>query len=217
MIRDRVNLEFETDPCQDVPMTTVVRPYKGVSAEERRAERRARLVRACLDVVGAEGILGTSAERVCAEAQLTKRYFYESFPDRDALLLAAADEMFATLRERMEQELPRNRSRRARTHAMLTVLIDTLSGDPRLARLYVESPGNPVLQARREQAITSFTEFAATAVLTDDGAARDPGRLLATRVLTAGITDVITSWLAGTLDADRDVIIETLERLASAI
>jgi AcrR family transcriptional regulator len=199
-------------------MTTVVRPYKGVSAEERRAERRTRLVQACLEVVAAEGILGTSAERVCAEAQLTKRYFYESFPDRDALLLAAADEMFATLRERMEQELPRNRSRRERTHAMLTVLIDTLSEDPRLARLYVESPGNPVLQARREQAITSFTEFAATAVLTDDGpAAPDPGRLLATRVLTAGITDVITSWWAGTLDADRDVIIETLERLASAV
>jgi len=48
-------------------------------------------------------------------------------------------------------------------------------------------------------------------------AAPDPGRLLATRVLTAGITDVITSWLAGTLDADRDLIIETLERLASAV
>jgi len=198
-------------------MTTVVRPYKGVSAEERRAERRARLIQACLEVVGAEGILGTSAERVCAEAQLTKRYFYESFPDRDALLLAAADELFATLRERMEQELPRNHSRRERTHAVLTVLIDTLSGDPRLARLYVESPGNPVLLARREQAITSFTEFAATAVLSDDGSAPDPGRLLATRVLTAGITDVITSWLAGTLDADRDAIIETLERLASAV
>jgi hypothetical protein len=28
---------------------------------------------------------------------------------------------------------------------------------------------------------------------------------------------VITSWWAGTLDADRDVIIETLERLASAV
>jgi len=198
-------------------MTTVVRPYKGVSAEERRAERRTRLVQACLEVVAAEGILGTSAERVCAEAQLTKRYFYESFPDRDALLLAAADEMFATLRERMEQELPRNRSRRERTHAVLTVLIDTLSGDPRLARLYVESPGNPVLLARREQAIASFTEFAATAVLNEGGPAPDPGRLLATRVLTAGTTDVITSWLAGTLDADRDAIIETLERLASAV
>lgn len=100
---------------------------------------------------------------------------------------------------------------------MLTVLIDTLSGDPRLARLYVESPGNPVLLARREQAITSFTEFAAMAVLTDDGSLPDPRRLLATRVLTAGITDVITSWLAGTLDVDRDAIIETLERLASAV
>jgi AcrR family transcriptional regulator len=198
-------------------MTTVVRPYKGVSAEERRAERRARLIEACLDVVAAGGILGTSVERVCAEAQLTKRYFYESFPDRDALLLAAADELFATLRARMEEELTRNRSRRERTHAMLTVLIDTLSGDPRLARLYVESPGNPVLLARREQAITSFTEFAATAVLTEGTSSRDPGRLLAARVLTAGTTEVVTSWLAGTLDADRDTVIAALERLASAV
>ena len=198
-------------------MTTVVRPYKGVSAEERRADRRARLVEACLDVVGAEGILGTSAERVCAEAQLTKRYFYESFPDRDALLLAAADEMFTTLRDRMEQELPRHHSRQERTHAMLEVLIDSLSGDPRLARLYVESPGNPVLLARREQAIASFTDFAATSVLSEGGRAPDLGLLLATRVLTAGTTDLITSWLAGSLEADRKAIIATLERLLAAV
>ena len=74
-----------------------------------------------------------------------------------------------------------------------------------------------MLRARREQAIASFTEFGATSVLSDDDSVPDPGRLLATRVLTAGITDVITSWLAGTLDADRDAIIEALERLAAAV
>lgn len=204
------------------PMTAVVRPYKGVSAEERRSERRERLVQACFEVIATEGVQGTTVERVCAEAQLTKRYFYESFADRDGLLLAAADELFELVRTRMEEALPRYRTRRYRTrrdrtHAVLTVLIDTLSDDPRLARLYVECPGHPVLLHRREQAIAAFTDFIASAVLADGEPAVDAARLLATRVLVAGTTDVVTSWLAGTIEADHDTLIATLERLGSAV
>jgi len=197
-------------------MTTVVRPYKGISAEERRAERRTRLVQACLGVVGANGVAATTVDRVCAEARLTKRYFYESFPDRDALLLAAADELFGTVRTRMEAELSRHRTRASRTHAALTVLIDTLSGDPRLARLYAECPAQPVLLQRRETEVTTFTDFIATSVISEDGRA-DADRLLATRVLVAGTTDVVTSWLAGDIDADRAAIIATIERLSTAV
>lgn len=195
-------------------MATVVRPYKGVSADERRAERRERLVQACLEVIALEGVQGCTVERVSTAAQLTKRYFYESFADRDAILLAAADELFGLVRSRVEAELPRHRSRPARTRAVLAVLIDTLSDDPRLARLYVECPGYPVLLERREQEIAAFTDFIATAVLGDG---TDAARVLAARVLVAGTTDVVTSWLAGTLETDRESVIATLEKLAAAV
>ncbi len=65
--------------------------YGGVAAVDRAAARRERLLDAALAVVGAEGWAGVSVRRVCAAAGLTSRYFYESFPDRDALVLALFD------------------------------------------------------------------------------------------------------------------------------
>jgi hypothetical protein len=44
----------------------------------------------------------------------------------------------------------------------------------------------------------------------------DEQRLLATRLIVAGTTDLATSWLAGDLPGDRDAIVETIERLGGA-
>ena len=69
-------------------MAGVVRPYRGISADERRASRRARLLDAALEEVGERGMAGTTMTAVCARAGLTERYFYESFADRDEMLRA---------------------------------------------------------------------------------------------------------------------------------
>jgi AcrR family transcriptional regulator len=74
-----------------------VRPYRGVSAEDRRTERRARVKSACLDVVGEQGVTEVTVEAVSARAGLTKRYFYESFTDLDALLAEVIDDIFTEL------------------------------------------------------------------------------------------------------------------------
>jgi len=199
-------------------MTELVRPWRGVSAEERTAERRRRLQESCLNVVGADGVAATTVDRVCADAKLTKRYFYESFTDLDALLLAAIEDLMVTLREEMEVAVAALPDASERTRAAVAILIDTLAEDPRRARLYVECPGHPALRLYREQAVASFTDFVATQVFPP---AEDPTdahrRLLATRLLVAGTTDLVTSWLAGDITADRDTIISTIERLGAAV
>jgi len=43
--------------------------------------------------LGTSGTGDVSVRGVCAEAGLGPRYFYEQFPDRDALLLAVADQV----------------------------------------------------------------------------------------------------------------------------
>jgi AcrR family transcriptional regulator len=63
--------------------------YGGVSKEERRAERRARLVAAARKVYGEQGFRQASVKSLCVEAGLTERYFYESFSNSEELLLAA--------------------------------------------------------------------------------------------------------------------------------
>lgn len=196
-------------------MTTVVRPYKGVSAPERRAERRERLVEALLDVVGAAGVLGVTVDKVCAAAGLTKRYFYESFADLDALMLAAADTLFERLYARMSEAAAAHSDEVDRVRAVVTEVIGDLAADPRGARLYVESPGHPVLRARREQAVDTFTQFVDDHVLERLG---EDGRTdLRIRLIVAGATDVITGFLAGTIETDQAEVVEAVVSTAIAL
>src|SRR5947209_17786228 len=68
-----------------------MRIYRGEGATDRQARRRRRLLDAGLQILGREGWRATTVTAVCERAQLTPRYFYESFPHRDALLVPIFD------------------------------------------------------------------------------------------------------------------------------
>lgn len=78
---------------------TEKRRYSGQSFEDRQAERRERLIRAAVQVAGRVGLDAASVAAICAEAGLTARYFYESFPTREAIFVeayrAVQNELFA--------------------------------------------------------------------------------------------------------------------------
>src|SRR6185437_6937996 len=59
------------------------------SFEDRQAERRDKLIHAAVQVAGRVGLDGASVAAICAEAGLTARYFYESFPTREAIFVEA--------------------------------------------------------------------------------------------------------------------------------
>lgn len=65
------------------------RRYGGKDGRARQVERHDRLVAAGVRLFGRQGFAATSIDAVCAEAGLTKRYFYESFASSDDLLIAA--------------------------------------------------------------------------------------------------------------------------------
>jgi AcrR family transcriptional regulator len=198
--------------------TQVVRPYRGVSADERRQVRQRALLDACLDVVGANGVHGVTVEAVCAQARLTKRYFYENYPDRDALLAAASDQMMTGIRKAVTAAIETSDGTVAKASAAVNELVDTLTGDPRLARLYVESAAHPVLRERRDIAIDTFTALMLGALFD----ARRPGmadeqRRLAMRLVIAGTTDLVTSWLAGSLSTDRETLVATIVAVGTSL
>jgi AcrR family transcriptional regulator len=74
------------------------RRYRGVDDDQRRAERRRRLVDAGLEVFGTEGYQSATVRMICAAAGLTERYFYESFANREELLAATYAHLVETLR-----------------------------------------------------------------------------------------------------------------------
>jgi len=65
--------------------------YGGRTADERRAERRERLLDAGLELFGTQGYANTSIEALCSATRLNPRYFYESLKTREELLRAVYD------------------------------------------------------------------------------------------------------------------------------
>src|SRR3954467_13397662 len=69
------------------------RAYGGISADDRVAARRAKLLDAGLELFGTHGFGATGVKDVCREAGVTDRYFYESFNDGRALFPAVFDRL----------------------------------------------------------------------------------------------------------------------------
>jgi AcrR family transcriptional regulator len=82
-----------------------LRRYGGRGGEERRAERRARLLEAGLQVFGQAGFHGATVRMICAQAGLTERYFYESFGNSEDLLCAVYEQHMALQQERIATAL----------------------------------------------------------------------------------------------------------------
>jgi AcrR family transcriptional regulator len=112
--------------------------YGGHSAEERQFARRERLIEAAIRVYGEVGYRHATVKAVCEGAELTERYFYESFASSEALLIAAFD----TVSHRLIHCLDRIRAEHVgaadeRCHAVLRAYFQALKVDPVGARLFV--------------------------------------------------------------------------------
>lgn len=79
------------------------RRWKGKDADERQAERRDKLLDAGLTLLAESGPGAVTMRGVCRAAGLTERYFYESFPSREAMLVdlltSVVDDAESVLRE----------------------------------------------------------------------------------------------------------------------
>lgn len=187
----------------------VVRPYRGVSAEQRRAERRGQLLEACREVIGRDGVAATTVGAVCEQAGLTKRYFYEGFADLDAMLVEVLDDLFSTVRARILTALaPLGAEPRTRAHATVGQLVAVMTEDPRTARLYVEAPAHPALQARRDEAFHAYAQLWTSDVLGIEDP--DVRQRLAALHHVAGTTQAVVAWLRGGVAIDRHDLVDQL-------
>ncbi|MCD2189980.1 TetR/AcrR family transcriptional regulator [Actinomycetospora soli] len=194
------------------------RTFQGASAEERVAERRARLLDAALDVVGERGVGEFTMTAVCRAAGLTERYFYESFPNREDLLAALFDATSDTaLRLALQAAagLPAH-DLAARARAAIRATVTLLARDPRSARLYREAVGHPVLAARRQDTVATFAAFL-TRLVVEARPHLSPDDLEVTTVLlTAGIVDAVGFWLDGRLAVDAEHLVTRCVHLVLA-
>jgi AcrR family transcriptional regulator len=117
-------------------LTQQGRPYRGASALERRQQRRAQLLDAAIEVFGTSGYHAATVAQICSVAGLTKRYFYESFADSEALLIAAYTEVTDALRARVSAAaVAAGPELEAMTHAGLVEFFTAIDEDPGLVRI----------------------------------------------------------------------------------
>ena len=139
------------------------RVYGGISREERVAQRREQFLKAGLEVFGTVGFRGATVRRLCSEAKLTDRYFYESFANIEALLVAVYNQQMDLIRDQLLASAPNNLAA-SDIDSFIVSALDSFFAqveDPRVARVcMVEVEGvSPEVDALYNECITGFAQL----------------------------------------------------------
>lgn len=193
------------------------RSWRGVSTEERRAERRGLLIEAGLEVIGTQGWANTTVRGVCRQAGLTERYFYESFGDHEALLLAVYEHVLVEGIERvLAGAATAPHEIRATARAGIAAAVEFLIDDPRKGRvLILEATANETLQRRRQEAVRAqamlLSEFAKD--FFGDRTLDPADANLTALALVGALAEVGAAYLDGGLEVSRERLIDHLTEL----
>jgi AcrR family transcriptional regulator len=191
--------------------------WAGLPAADRRAERRGLLLDATFELLGTEGWSGTTVRAVCQGARLNPRYFYESFDDLDALVVAVYDRLIDQLRAAVAVAVDGAADTpAAQMRAAVETTVRFVDEDRRRARvLYVEALGSEALNRRRIE-----TGYDVVNLIERDAADRrgapptgeQIGRMAAA-VLVGGFSELLVAWLDGRIDVDRQQLIDDASEL----
>jgi AcrR family transcriptional regulator len=186
----------------------VTMPFKGVSADDRRRERRTRLVAAAFELAGTEGAGELGVGRVCLAAGLTKRYFYESFASLSELQSAVVDHAIAVMSARVDPFRPAGPG--ASPQAWLAAFVGALVDDGCLARVLLAETHGGALSPFRHQIID-----VAIAGMAPPGS--DPQEDLRARLVAYAqigtLSELCLAWHEGKLPIERATLVDALADL----
>lgn len=200
-------------------MTSAARVYAGVEGDQRRAERRAQLVEAGLDLLGApDGDAGVSVRGVCKHAGLASRYFYESFDGRDSFAAAVYDHATTRIAEStLRAVADAAPEERALVRAAVANIVREIGEDPRLGRLVFSAPVTAVLARKRLESARMFVGLttAQAAGFYDRPAGSEVD--LVAHFVVGGFAQILTAWLDGRVEADTEALVERCTELILAV
>jgi len=127
------------------------RRYRGLSAEERRVDQRARLTRAAIDEFSARGYHRTSVEDIVRSARTSRTAFYAFFDNREDAMYGALQASFHGLLAAVRKGMAGAQDNSSLIEVGVTAYVEFLVHDPAAARiLLLESIGtSPEVNAYR--------------------------------------------------------------------
>jgi AcrR family transcriptional regulator len=196
------------------------RIYGGVSARQRIADRRQRLLAAGLDEFGTRGVLATGVKDICRRAGLTDRYFYESFRDSRQLFTAVFDRATEHLLEVVANALAQApRTPAAQSRAVIEAYVRALADDPRQARVvFVEAPSaGPEVERHMRETLRRFAALVELGAAPYLPAGTPPEALrFGALALVGAIERVMIEWQDGELEMPIEQIVDYLVEMLLA-
>jgi AcrR family transcriptional regulator len=188
------------------------RVYGGMTAEERVAQRRERLLDAALEEFGTRGVLRTGVKDICRRAGLTDRYLYESFRDTGELFAAvferATTHLFGVVAAAVAAAPP---TPGGQIRAAVESFVRALADDPRLARVVFAEAGSagPEVEQRSRATLRQFAALMAATARELLGGEADEQQLQFGALAGVGaIERVMIEWQDGELDLTIDELID---------
>jgi AcrR family transcriptional regulator len=199
------------------------RQYAGEDPAERKLRRRQQFMDAGLQIFGTSGYRSATVRALCKQAELTDRYFYESFATLEDLLIAVYQQQFDELQRAVMAQLstaapdsdPLDIAR-----AALNTLFD-MASEPRVARVcWLEVLG---VSPRVDKTYTrTFTGFAALVVsfarqrFPNWQVADDDARMLGIAIIGA-VSQTVTHWVLGRYKENKQTLLSAAARVIEGV
>lgn len=194
------------------------RTYGGQSADARRLARRVRLLDAAIEVIADDAWRTVTVDRLCADAGLNKRYFYESFATLDDVAAAAVDDIADDVRTATvnvaahRADEPLDQQARAVVDALVRALVE----DPRRGRILLGGvAGSVALHEHRGAVMRGLTAVLVSHARSVHGVEleKDPLAEVAPAFIVGGTADAILAYLDGRARMSLDSLVTALTTL----
>ncbi len=199
------------------------RQYGGISAEQRRSERREKLMLAGKKVFGGQGIQAATVKQICTEAGLTERYFYESFKNLEEMFNAVYDRELDSLREALVSEITQGPLNNIEdiTRRALQRYFSILQDDPWGARILIIEVYGTTHDMERlyRRGVYEFAEIIRGIIETRFAPRKDSvldAGLLSTAVVGAHI-HVAMRWLLSGYSEPREKVVENCLTIITSV
>lgn len=185
------------------------RRWIGQTQEQRRAERRELLIASAIRQYGSVGFRNTGVRAICRDADLTERYFYESFANGEDLLLAAFERVVTAMHDQIMAADAPDEPADDRVRRLLRAYYSALAANPTAARVFlIEIVGvDAAIDAAFEASLFALSEpFVAVYDPEHRGALSTD--LLLRRAVSGGLLHIALAWGAAGYERPVDQVIE---------
>lgn len=199
------------------------RQYAGVSLKVRTRQRKEQFLQAGLNLFGTTGFRKCTVRSLCKEANLTDRYFYQSYGSLEALLTSVYERCMTDLGTSLVEVISMEYKKSGAEKAIMAGLEAYFSflEDSRVARVcMVELEGiSPEVNALYYTYIDGFARllkhFANHAY--PQWKANDEEQHIFAISLIGAMRQVATNWLENSYSTDRKVLVSTTGKLFIAM